>query len=384
MSRLGTETAFHVLAKAKALEAEGRDIIHLQIGEPDFDTPSNIVEAATRALREGYTHYTPAGGLPPVRQAIADYVSHTRGVRVEPEQVVVTPGAKPIMFFAILALVEPGAEVIMPNPSFPIYESMVEFVGARPVYVRLREERGFSLDVDELADLVSDRTRLVILNSPGNPTGGVLSRQDIRDIADVLRPRDDIVILSDEIYSRILYDQQAHSIASEPDMQARTIILDGFSKAYAMTGWRLGYGVMRADLAEALIQLQINATSCTAAFTQMAGVEALTGPQNSVDAMVAAFRERRDVIVKGLNAIPGITCVEPQGAFYAFPNIAATGQSSDDLANRLLYQAGVATLSGTAFGQYGEGYLRISYANSIPNIERALARIQAALEPVGA
>lgn len=377
MSRLGTETAFTVLARAKALEAQGRDIVHLEIGEPDFDTPANIIDAGANALRGGYTHYTPAAGIPPLRETIADYVAETRGIPVDAANVVVVPGGKPIIFFCILALVDAGDEVIMPNPSFPIYESMVNFVGARPVFVRLSEESGFGFDLDMFADSLSDRTRLVILNSPSNPTGGVVSKAQVETIAGLLRDRPDVMVLSDEIYSRILYDGEHASIAAEPGMLDRTIILDGYSKTYAMTGWRLGYGVMPVALAEAITQLQINATSCVNAATQVAGIEALRGPQDSVDRMVAAFRERRDLVVAGLNAIPGLRCVMPAGAFYAFPNVAALGIDQDVLAGRLLSEAGVAVLPGTAFGSYGQGYLRLSYANSIPNLQKALERIGA-------
>ncbi|MER3400008.1 MAG: aspartate aminotransferase [Thermoflexus sp.] len=378
MSRLGTETAFEVLARAKALEAQGREIIHLEIGEPDFDTPAYIKAAAVRALEEGYTHYTPAAGIPALRQAIADYIRRTRGIPVGPENVVVVPGGKPIMFFAILALVEEGDEVIYPNPGFPIYESMIRFVGARPVPLRLRMENEFRVDVEELAALITPRTRMLILNSPANPTGGVLTREDLAAIAELCL-RHDLVVLSDEIYSRILYEGEHISIASFPGMLERTIILDGFSKTYAMTGWRLGYGVMPEPLAEAVTRLMINSNSCTAAFTQMAGIAALTGPQDDVDRMVAAFRERREVIVEGLNRIPGFRCLKPKGAFYAFPNIEGTGMSSRQLAAYLLEEAGVAVLSGTAFGEYGEGFLRLSFANSVENIRRALERIETAV-----
>ena len=378
MSRLGTETAFEVLARAKALEAQGREIIHLEIGEPDFDTPAHIKTAAVRALEEGYTHYTPAAGIPALRQAIADYIRRTRGIPVGPENVVVVPGGKPIMFFAILALVEEGDEVIYPNPGFPIYESMIRFVGARPVPLRLRMENEFRVDVEELAALITPRTRMLILNSPANPTGGVLTREDLAAIAELCL-RHNLVVLSDEIYSRILYEGEHISIASFPGMLERTIILDGFSKTYAMTGWRLGYGVMPEPLAEAVTRLMINSNSCTAAFTQMAGIAALTDPQDDVDRMVAAFRERREVIVEGLNRIPGFRCLKPKGAFYAFPNIEGTGMSSRQLAEYLLEEAGVAVLSGTAFGEYGEGFLRLSFANSVENIRKALERIETAL-----
>jgi aspartate aminotransferase len=374
MERLGTETAFSVLAKAKALEAQGREIIHLEIGEPDFDTPSHIVEAGCRALRDGHTHYTPTAGIPELREAIADDVAQSRGIEVDPAQVVVTPGGKPIMFFAILALVEEGDEVLVPNPSFPIYESMVNFVGGRPVFVPLRQENEFRFDLDELRAGLSERTKLVILNSPANPTGGVLAPQDIAGLADILRERPDIFVLSDEIYCRMLYDSPFASIASEPDMgpDARTIILDGFSKTYAMTGWRLGYGVMPTPLAEQITKLQVNSNSCTNAATQHAGLEALAGPQDGVDAMLAEFRARRDLIVAGLNELPGVDCITPKGAFYAFPRITDTGYAADVLADLLLEEAGVACLAGTAFGQYGEGHLRFSYANSRENIARAL------------
>ncbi|WP_448591911.1 pyridoxal phosphate-dependent aminotransferase [Thermoflexus hugenholtzii] len=379
MSRLGTETAFEVLARAKALEAQGREIIHLEIGEPDFDTPSHIKAAAVRALEEGWTHYTPAAGIPALREAIADYIRRTRGIPVGPEHVVVVPGGKPIMFFAILALVEEGDEVIYPNPGFPIYESMIRFVGARPVPLRLRMENEFRVDVEELARLITPRTRMLILNSPANPTGGVLAREDLEAIAELCL-KHDLVVLSDEIYSRILYEGEHISIASFPGMLERTIILDGFSKTYAMTGWRLGYGVMPEPLAEAVTRLMINSNSCTAAFTQIAGIAALTGPQDDVDRMVAAFRERREVMVEGLNRLPGFRCLKPKGAFYAFPNIEGTGMSSRELAHYLLEEAGVAVLSGTAFGEYGEGFLRLSFANSIENIQKALERIEKALQ----
>jgi aspartate aminotransferase len=379
MSRLGTETAFEVLARAKALEAQGREITHLEIGEPDFDTPAHIKAAAVRALEEGWTHYTPAAGIPALREAIADYIRRTRGIPVGPDHVVVVPGGKPIMFFAILALVEEGDEVIYPNPGFPIYESMIRFVGARPVPLRLRMENEFRVDVEELARLITPRTRMLILNSPANPTGGVLTREDLEAIAELCL-KHDLVVLSDEIYSRILYEGEHISIASFPGMLERTIILDGFSKTYAMTGWRLGYGVMPEPLAEAVTRLMINSNSCTAAFTQIAGIAALTGPQDDVDRMVAAFRERREVMVEGLNRLPGFRCLKPKGAFYAFPNIEGTGMSSRELAHYLLEEAGVAVLSGTAFGEYGEGFLRLSFANSIENIQKALERIEKALQ----
>ncbi|MFN8500064.1 MAG: pyridoxal phosphate-dependent aminotransferase [Anaerolineae bacterium] len=375
MSRLGTETAFKVLAKAKALEAQGREVIHLEIGEPDFDTPANIIDAGVRALQSGYTHYTPAAGIPQFREAIAEYIGRTRGIAVEPNMVVVTPGGKPVMFYALLALTQAGNEVLYPNPGFPIYESMINFAGATPVPMPLTIENDFRLDLDHVRDSITPRTRMIILNSPANPTGGVMTEQDVKTLAEILADRPDILILSDEIYSRIIYDGGHHSIATLPGFQDRTIILDGFSKTYAMTGWRLGYGVMRPDIAEVVTQLMINSNSCTAAFTQVAGIEALTGPQESVDAMNAAFLERRNVIVQGLNNIPGVRCAMPQGAFYAFPNIEGTGRASEQLADDLLQKGGVACLSGTAFGRYGQGYLRLSYANSLPNICKALDRI---------
>ena len=375
MSRLGTETAFEVLNRARVLESQGKNIIHLEIGEPDFDTPGNVVEAAVDALHKGWTHYGPSAGLPELRQTIADYVSRTRGVKVTPEEVVVVPGGKPIIFFSILSLIDEGDEVIYPNPGFPIYESMIEYVGGRAVPIRLREERDFSLDVDELAGLITDRTRLIILNSPQNPTGGVLDRGDIEQIARTIGDRN-IMVLSDEIYSRLLFDGARHfSIMSVPGMQERTILLDGFSKTYAMTGWRMGYGVMRADLAAHMTRLMTNSNSCTASFTQVAGIEALRGDQSSVENMCAEFKRRRDVFVAGLNKIKGFSCRLPKGAFYTFPNITGTGLKSKPLADALLEQAGVAALSGTSFGAFGEGYLRFSVANSLENLQGALARI---------
>ena len=377
MGRLGTETAFSVLAKAKALEAEGREVIHLEIGEPDFDTPGHVIEAGCKALRDGHTHYTPTAGIPELREAIADDVSRSRGIEVGPEQVVITPGGKPIMFFTILALVDEGDEVLLPNPAFPIYESMVNFVGGRPVFVPLRQENGFRFDLDEFEAGLSERTRLVILNSPANPTGGVLTADDIAGLAGILRDHPDVHVLSDEIYSRLLYTGDFASIASEEGLgpDGRTIILDGFSKTYAMTGWRLGYGVMPESLAEEVAKLQVNSNSCTSAATQYAGLEALRGPQDAVENMLAEFKARRDLIVDGLGELPGVDCITPQGAFYAFPRITETGHSADELADLLLDEAGVACLSGTAFGRHGEGHLRLSYANSRENIALALERM---------
>jgi len=375
MSRLGTETAFEVLNRARALERQGKSIIHLEIGEPDFDTPANVVEAGIDALRKGWTHYGPSAGLPDLRQALAEYVSETRSVRVTRDEVVVVPGGKPIIFFTILALVDEGDEVIYPNPGFPIYESMIRYVGGRAVPIHLREERDFSLDVNELAGLINDRTRLIILNSPENPTGGVLERRDIEQIAEVIGDRN-IMVLSDEIYSRLLFDGGQHfSIMSVPGMQERTILLDGFSKTYAMTGWRMGYGVMRADLAAHMTRLMTNSNSCTASFTQVAGIEAIRGDQSSVDHMREEFQSRRDVVVAGLNKIKGFSCRMPKGAFYVFPNITGTGWRSKPLADALLEQAGVAALAGTSFGEFGEGYLRFSVANSLENLHLALDRI---------
>ena len=375
MSRLGTETAFEVLNRARELEKQGKEIIHLEIGEPDFDTPANVIQAGVDALHKGWTHYGPSAGLPDLRRAIADYVSRTRNIPVSSEEVVVVPGGKPIIFFTMLALIDEGDEVIYPNPGFPIYESMINYVGGRAIPIPLREERDFSVDVKELASLITDRTRLIILNSPHNPTGGTLTRKDIFEIADAIGDRN-IMVLSDEIYSRLLYEGEDFSIMSVPGFKERTILLDGFSKTYAMTGWRMGYGVMRPDLAVQIARLGTNSTSCTASFTQVAGIEALRGDQSSVDKMNAEFRHRRDVFVAGLNKIKGFSCRVPKGAFYTFPNITKTGWPSKKLADALLEQAGVACLSGTAFGAYGEGYLRFSVANSLENLNKALARIE--------
>jgi aspartate/methionine/tyrosine aminotransferase len=383
MRVLGTETAFEVLARAKKLEAAGRSIIHLEIGEPDFDTPEHIKEAAIRALRDGYTHYTPAAGIPEARAAIAESVARSRGIPVTPEHVVITPGAKPIMFFLMLALINPGDEVIYPDPGFPIYESVARFVGGRPVPWVLREEREFRADPEDLRALLTPRTKLIILNSPHNPTAGVLSRADLDAIAGIVRGRP-VVILSDEIYCQILYSGTFHSIASVPGMQDHTVILDGFSKTYAMTGWRMGYGVMRPALAERITQLMVNSNSCTAAFTQIAGIAALRGPQDGVARMVAEFRRRRDVIVDGLSRLPGVRCLRPQGAFYAFPNVREIDADTRRVAEYLLTEAGVAVLSGTSFGTQGEGYLRLSYANSVEAITEALRRMGAAFEKYAA
>jgi aspartate/methionine/tyrosine aminotransferase len=374
MSRLGTESAFEVLVRARELEARGKEIIHLEIGEPDFPTPSHIVEAAAKALRDGWTHYGPPAGLPQLREAIAADVAKRRGIRVDPAEVVVTPGAKPIMFFVILALIEPDDEVLYPNPGFPIYDSMIHFVRGRGVPYSLPEAADFGLDLHEIIGKITDRTRLLILNSPHNPTGGVVTRGQLASLAESLAGRD-LVVLSDEIYSRGIFEGEHASLAQFPAMRERTIILDGFSKAYAMTGWRLGYGVMRTDLAQQVALLMTNSNSCTATFTQVAGIAALRGDQTPVERMVEEFRRRRQVMVDGLNGIPGFRCRMPHGAFYAFPNIRGTGRTSRELAEALLTQAGVACLAGTAFGKWGEGYLRFSYANSIENIRKALDQI---------
>lgn len=380
MNGLGTETAFEVLAKAKALEKQGREIIHLEIGEPDFDTPNNVKEAAIKAMRSGYTHYVPAAGIPELRTAIAEHLSKSRGIDVDPEEVVVTPGAKPIIFFSLLACAEPGDEVMYPNPGFPIYESMINFVGAKPVPMPLKEENDFRIDNDDTVNKITNTTKMIILNSPGNPTGGVLSRDNLEAIADRIRNRDDLLVLSDEVYSRIIYEGNHESIASRKDMKEKTILMDGFSKTYAMTGWRLGYAAMRKDLAQKVTQLMVNSNSCTCAFTQMAGVEALRGPQDEPKKMVEEFGRRRDVIVSGLNKINGMKCKNPFGAFYVFPNVKGFTMDCRKLSDFLLNKAGVAVLSGTSFGNYGEGYLRLSFANSVENIEKALGRISEALK----
>ena len=376
MSRLGTETAFEVLVKARKLEAEGRDIVHLEIGEPDFDTPQNIVEAATGALRNGYTHYGPSAGLPQAREAVAQYIERTRpGVSCSPDEIVITPGAKPIMFYAMMATIDEGDEVIYPNPGFPIYESVINFLGAKPIALPLQESKGFRFDLGDLEARISKRTRMLIINTPQNPTGGILTRDDVEGIAK-LALEHNLIVFSDEIYSRMTYEDFKHtSILEFPGMKERTIMLDGFSKTYAMTGWRLGYGMMPASIAQVVAKLQTNCTSCTSSFTQIAGIEALNGPQEPAEEMIEEFRRRRDVIVEGLNNIPGFRCHKPHGAFYVFPNIEGTGYSSQRMADYLLYEAGVACLSGTAFGQFGEGYIRFSYANSIENINKALDRI---------
>jgi aspartate/methionine/tyrosine aminotransferase len=373
LERLGTETAFEVLARAKALEAQGRRVIHLEIGEPDFATPAHIVEAGMRALRDGHTHYCPAPGLPQLREACAEHLARTRGIAVEPASVVVAPGAKPFIYFGVLATCEAGDEVIYPNPGFPIYESVIRYAGATPVPLPIVEERGFAFTAADLAERLTPRTRMVILNSPANPTGGILDAALTAEIAEVLHGHD-CWVLTDEVYSEMLYDAAHDSVAAH-GLLDRTILLDGFSKTFAMTGWRLGYAALPAPLVEPVTRLIINSVSCTAPAVQLAGVAALTGPRTEVDAMLAEFRVRRDAVVAGLNAIPGVSCVVPRGAFYAFPNITGTGLRARELADRLLEEAGVAVLAGTAFGAHGEGHLRLSYANSLANIEEALSAI---------
>jgi len=375
MTRIGIESAFEVLQRARALEAQGKKIVHLEIGQPDFPTPRHVIEAGQRALDEGWTGYGPTPGFPDFRDAIAEYISRSRGISVTGKNVMVVPGGKPIMFFTMMAVLEPGDEVIYPNPSFPIYESMINFLGATPVPIPLVESRGFSFDLDTFRQKLSPKTKMVVLNSPANPTGGMIPRDDLAKIAEMLRDRD-VLVLSDEIYSRICYGVEPSSITQFPGMLEKTVILDGFSKTYSMTGWRLGYGVMPLWLADAVDKLMVNSNSCTASFTQRAGLAALTGPQDDVDRMVTEFRRRRDVIVKGLNEIPGFRCVVPDGAFYVFPNVSGTGVPSKELADMLLNDAGVACLSGTAFGSYGDGYLRFSYAASLENIQDALDRIR--------
>ncbi len=380
MNRLGTESAFEVLAKAKGLEAQGRKIIHLEIGQPDFPTPKNICEAAFQAMQEGHTGYGPAAGLLELREVVAESISQTRSIEVHPDEVVVTPGAKPIIFFTLLALVEQGDEVIYPNPGFPVYESVINFMGAKAVPLPLREDVDFRFRIDDLVAAISERTRLLILNSPQNPTGSLLQKEDLAAIAD-LATQHDFYILSDEIYSRILYEQH-QSIISLPGMKARTILIDGHSKTYAMTGWRLGYGIAPEPIADKIGQLMINSNSCTCSFTQIAGIEALKGPQDFVMQMVTEFQRRRDALVDGLNAIEGVRCLKPAGAFYVFPNVKQLPLSCGAIADYLLEEAGVALLPGTAFGKFGDGYLRISYANSLENISEALGRIKAAINTI--
>jgi aspartate aminotransferase len=375
MERIGIETAFEVLVRARALEAQGKSIIHLEIGEPDFETPVHVREAAKQAIDEGWTHYGPTQGQPELREVIAQHISDTRGIHVGPQHVCVVPGGKPIIFFPIMALIEEGDEVIYPNPGFPIYESMIKYAGGKPVPIPLVEQRGFCFDLDVFRQRLSDKTKLIILNSPQNPTGGVICREDLATIAELVRERD-LMILSDEIYCRITYGTTPVSITAFPGMLEKTIILDGFSKTFAMTGWRMGYGVMPEWLVDAVNKLMVNSNSHTASFTQRAGIAAITGPQDDVTRMVTEFRRRRDAFVAGLNTLPGFRCAMPEGAFYAFPNITGTGMRSKELADALLNDAGVAALSGTSFGEYGEGYLRFSYANSLENLMEAVERMR--------
>ena len=381
MSRLGTESAFEVLARARRLEAEGMEVIHLEIGEPDFNSPANIVNAGKLALDEGYTGYSPSPGYPELRERIAEEIRETRGVSVTGDNVVVTPGGKPIMFFLMMAVVDPGDEVLYPNPGFPIYESMISFVGGMPVPMQLHESKDFNIDIDEIAGQITSRTKLMVVNSPNNPCGSIIPREDLRRLSELAK-ENDIIVLSDEIYSKFLYEGEHHSVSTFPDMRERTIILDGFSKSYAMTGWRIGYGVMPLELVEPISRLATNSVSCTASFTQMAAIEALSGPQDDSYAMVAEFKRRRDIIVEGLNQIKGIRCRVPKGAFYAFPNIEDTGMSSHQFADDLLNKAGVACLAGQAFGEYGDGFVRFSFANSAENIEKALDRIESFVKSV--
>ena len=381
MDQIGTETAFEAGARARALEAQGRSIIHLEIGEPDFDTPANIRAAGKKALDDGWTHYGPYFGLPALREAIAEDATRRKEFPVSPDHVVVTPGAKPIMYYAMLALVEAGDEVIVPDPGYPIYESMVRFAGGTPVALPIRQEHDFRADLDELESLVTKRTRMIVLNSPANPTGGLFTREDVVRVAE-LALRHDLVVLTDEIYGRIIYEGEHVSIASIPGMAERTIVLDGFSKTYAMTGWRLGYAILPDVLLYPYGRLIINSVSCTSSFSQIAAVEALRGPQDAVDAMVEEFRARRELIVDGLNAIPGVRCLKPHAAFYVFPDFSVTGLDGAELADRLLHDAGVCVLGGTAFGGVGRNHIRISYANSRENLLEALRRIRVSVEPL--
>jgi aspartate aminotransferase len=378
MSRLGTESAFEVLARARALEAQGAKMIHLEIGEPDFETPAHIIEAAIEALKAGYTHYVPAPGLPQLREGVAEFLSRTGRLETTPDRVVVTPGAKPIMWNLILATCQEGDEVIYPDPGFPMYESITRFAGATPVPLPLREENEFRPDPAELASLVTPRTRLLVLNSPHNPCGSALSQQDCEAIAEIAIAND-LLVLSDEVYWAINYEGPHTSVLDVEGMAERTVLLDGWSKSFAMTGWRLGFGVFPPALVEPICRLVINSVSCTSAFSQMAALAALTGPWEPVEQMVAEFRKRREVIVAGLNAIDGVSCVTPGGAFYAFPSVKSFGRPSKQIEEHLLNTAGVAVLSGTAFGRYGEGYLRFSYANSVEAIQAALDAVAAAL-----
>ncbi len=381
VSRLESEGAFVVLAKAKQMEAQGKSVIHLQIGEPDFDTPKNIADAAVKAIYDGQTHYAPSGGIPRAREVVAAYMSKTRNIKLDWENIIIMPGCKPLIFCAMIALINGGDEIIVPNPGYPTYRSVTKFLGGKPVPIKLREENDFRFRLDEFEKLITPRTKMVILNSPENPTGGILTWEDLEGIY-ALAKKHDLWILSDEIYSRIIYDVEFKSIASLPGAMERTIAIDGLSKTYAMTGWRLGFAAMPRKLAEYMFTLAINNFSSTATFTQYALIEALTGPQDAITDMVAQFRRRRDVIVKGLNSIEGISCLKPEGAFYVFPNITGTGLKSKDFADIMLEKAGVACLSGTAFGEYGEGYVRFSYANSVENIQEGISRIKKTLAEI--
>ena len=378
-ANLGTETAFETLAKAKELERQGKSIIHLEIGEPDFDTPLHIRDAAKKALDDGFTHYGPSAGQLELRESIAKHQTERQGYKVSGDNVIVTPGGKPVMFFTIMALIEEGDEVIYPNPGFPIYESMIRYMGGTPVPMQLNEETGYNADIDDLKSLVTPRTKLMIVNSPNNPCGSVIPETDLKRIAKIAL-ENDIVVMADEIYKDMYYGGQEHvSITKFPGMRDRTVILDGFSKSYAMTGWRLGYGVFPDFLVEPIVRLMTNSVSCTSVFSQMAAIAALEGPQDSVRMMMEEFTKRRDLVVEGLNSLPGVTCPEPKGAFYAFPNIRATGLSSQEFAEKAMYDAGVALLAGTAFGQYGDGYVRISFANSQENLQEAIERLRTIL-----
>jgi len=375
MNDLGTESAFEVLARARGLEAQGKEIIHLEIGEPDFETPKHIVEAGRKAIADGFTHYGPTAGLPQLRESIARNSGEVRGINTDPANVVVTPGAKPIMFYVLLALAEPGVEVIYPNPGFPIYESMIKFCGATPVPMQLLEEKDYHPDLAALPGLITDKTRLIIINSPENPCGSALTKEELDTIAGIVKQHPDLYVMADEIYKDILYTGEHYSISSIPGMQERTIILDGFSKSYAMTGWRMGYGILPEELVPHIVKLAVNSVSCAASFTQMAAVAALEGPKDEVEAMIAEFGIRRRLIADGLRSIPGVNCPEPEGAFYAFPSIKGTGLTSTEFEDRAMNQAGVALLSGSAFGEFGEGYVRLSYANSQDNIKQAIDKL---------
>ncbi len=381
IQRAGTETAFAVLAKAREMERQGRSVVHFEIGEPDFNTPENIKQAGIKAIQDNFTHYSPAQGILELREAVAEYIEKTRGIPVSPEEVVITPGGKDVILFTTTALLDEGDEAIYPNPGYPIYESAIKISGAKPVPMPLLEENDFAFDREQFKKLITPKTKLIIINSPGNPTGGILSEEDLQFIADIAI-KNDIMVLSDEIYSRILYEGEFHSIASLPGMKERTIILDGFSKTYAMTGWRLGYAVTTKEIAKQFTKLATNSFSCVTTFVQIAGIEALKGPQEDVEMMRKKYEERRNLIIRGLNEIPGFSVKMPKGAFYAFPNIKETGMSSKEISDYLLNEAGVATLPGTSFGEYGEGYIRFSYATSLENIKEGLKRVKEAVAKI--